>query len=131
MARPSKYDPSMCDTIIQLGKDGKSKAQMMVEIGICKDTWHRWDAENKEFSDAVKEAMLFSQAWWEEKGRIHTFDKGEGFNPTSYIFNMKNRFSDDWRDKVESDHTSSDGTMSPVTEVVWRYADQSETNKKT
>jgi hypothetical protein len=44
---------------------------------------------------------------------LATFGATPGFNPTSYIFNMKNRFKEDWRDKVESDHTSSDGSMTP------------------
>ena len=56
-----------------------------------------------EFSIAVKEALRVSQAWWEEKGREATFGAHPGYNATSYIFQMKNRFGEDWRDRKEVD----------------------------
>jgi hypothetical protein len=37
---------------------------------------------------------------------------GKG-NATAAIFGLKNRVVDDWRDKRDMDHTSSDGSMSP------------------
>ena len=46
-------------------------------------------------------------------GRQSAVGEVENFNATSYIFNMKNRFKEDWRDRHDLDHTSSDGSMSP------------------
>lgn len=46
-------------------------------------------------------------------GRVSTFGGTEGFNATSYIFQMKNRFRAEWNDTIKSDHTSSDGSMTP------------------
>lgn len=107
--RPTKYKPSMCDTIRECGKEGMGKAEMAAEIGIHHSTFKAWQEEHPEFSAAVKDALFLSQAWWEGKGRIATFDS-QGFNATSYIFNMKNRFPEDWRDKheVENTHDVSD-----------------------
>jgi hypothetical protein len=42
-----------------------------------------------------------------------------GFNATSYIFNMKNRFPSDWRDRQDVDVTSNGG---PLT-IQWKNAD--------
>lgn len=107
--RPTKYKPEMCDKIVELGKIGASKHEMAMELDISIDTFMVWQTENKQFSEAVKQAIDLSQAWWEKNGRIATFGGCDGFNATSFIFNMKNRFKDDWRDKQESEQYGKDG----------------------
>lgn len=96
--RPSLYDPAFCDLVIECGKKGMSKAEMAVEIGIAYSNFDIWTREKPEFQEAVKEAIRQSQAWWESQGRKATFGGTDGFNATSYIFQMKNRFRDDWND---------------------------------
>lgn len=78
---------------------------MALELGIHYSTFDDWQNNNPEFSDAVKAAERISQGWWEKQGRLATFGGCEGFNATSYIFNMKNRFKEDWREKVEQEHS--------------------------
>ena len=117
--RPSKYDPAMCETVIQCGREGMGKAEMAAELDIAYSTFDLWTQEHPEFSEAVKHARLLSQAWWEKQGRSATFGATPGFNPTSYIFNMKNRFKDDWREKQDVDVTSNGG---PLT-IQWKNAD--------
>ena len=107
--RPTKYKSEMCKQVIEFGKQGMSKCEIGVRLDISHDTFCRWQNENPEFSEAVKEAMHHSQAWWEEKGRQATFGGVEGFNATSYIFNMKNRFRDEWNDTVKTEVTGKDG----------------------
>jgi len=116
VGRPTKYKQEMCDIVIECGKEGKTLAEMATAIDVDRATVNDWMENNQEFSRAVKHGLGNAQAWWEKQGRKRTFDSN-GFNATSYIFQMKNRFKDDWRDKVENDHTSSDGSMSPVGEV--------------
>jgi len=103
--RPSKYDPAFCERVIELGTGGAGKCEMSAELGIHYTTFEAWQSEHEEFSEAVKQALRFSQAWWEKQGRIATFGGVEGYNATSYIFQMKNRFREDWRDKVEQEHS--------------------------
>jgi hypothetical protein len=107
--RPSKYDPAMCETVIQCGREGMGKAEMAAELGIAYSNFDRWQHEHPEFQDAVKEAVRQSQAWWEKMGRVSTFGGVDGFNATSYIFQMKNRFRADWNDTVKSEHSGPDG----------------------
>jgi transposase len=107
--RPSKYDPAMCETVIQCGREGMGKAEMAAELGIAYSNFDRWQHEHPEFQDAVKEAVRQSQAWWEKMGRVSTFGGTDGFNATSYIFQMKNRFRADWNDTVKSEHSGPDG----------------------
>ncbi len=109
MGRPTKYDPKMCETVIKCGKKGMSKCEMALELDIAYDTFDRWQNEKTDFSEAVKTAMRHSQAWWERNGRIATFGGTDGFNATSYIFNMKNRFRADWNDTVKNELSGPDG----------------------
>lgn len=107
--RPTKYDPKMCDKVIECGKEGMSKCEMALELDIAYDTFDRWQNERQDFSEAVKAAMRHSQAWWERNGRMATFGGVDGFNATSYIFNMKNRFRADWNDTVKNELSGPDG----------------------
>jgi hypothetical protein len=103
MARPTKYDPAMCEAVIECGKAGMGKLETCAELGICYDTFQTYQEQHPAFFEAVKMAQMQSQAWWEKSGRVATFGGYEGFNATSYIFQMKNRFPNDWRDKREVD----------------------------
>lgn len=107
--RPSKYKPEFCDEVIKLARTGASKAEMALDLEIAYSTFDKWQNEIPEFSEAVKAAEKISQGWWEKQGRLATFGGTEGFNATSFIFNMKNRFSDDWKDKKETEHSGSVG----------------------
>ena len=101
--RPSTYDTEFCELVISLGREGASKAEMAHACGVARMTLDNWAKEHPEFLDAVTEAVELSQGWWESEGRKATFGKVPGFNATAFIFNMKNRFPADWRDKKEMD----------------------------
>lgn len=102
--RPTKYKPAFCDRVIELASEGASKAEIALDLNICYATFDNWQNYNPEFLEAVKKAERLSQGWWEKKGREATFGGIDGFNATSFIFNMKNRFKADWRDKQEVEH---------------------------
>ena len=95
--------------VIEMGKTGASKAEICLDLDIHYSTFQLWQEQHEEFSEAVSKAERLSQGWWEKNGRIATFGGIQGFNATSFAFNMKNRFKDDWRDKVEQEHTGKDG----------------------
>lgn len=99
--RPTKYKPEMCEAVIAAGEDGETLAGMAEAIDVDRSTLNEWVAKHPEFSRAVKRGLQKAQAWWERQGRVATFGGTDGFNATSFIFNMKNRFPEDWRDKQE------------------------------
>ena len=107
--RPSKYDPAFCDVVIDAGAEGKTLAEMADDLDIDRSTLNDWMDVHEEFSRAVKRGLQKAQAWWEKNGRLATFGEIDGYNATSYIFQMKNRFPDDWRDKQEREHTGPNG----------------------
>ena len=115
--RPTKYDPSFCERVIEAGAEGKTLAEMASDLDIDRSTLADWREQHPEFSRAVKYGLEKAQAWWEKNGRLATFGAFDGFNATSYIFQMKNRFSEEWKDRKDIDHSSSDGTMTPKAPV--------------
>ena len=114
MARPTKYTDDMPDKLSAFGTKGEGVVEACQMLGIVKDTFYHWDKSHPEFSDAIKMFRQNSQVWWERAGRVGTMGKSPGFNATSYIYNMKNRFSDDWKDRKEHNHISTDRSMSPI-----------------
>lgn len=113
LGRPTKYKEDFPERALELFKVGASKAEICLELEIGFDAFQDYQEKHPLFSEAVKKGMQISQGWWEMKGRQATMGGVEGFNATSFIFNMKNRFKHDWRDKQELDHKSTDGSMSP------------------
>lgn len=103
--RPSKYDPAFCEVVLATGAEGKTLAGMADALDIDRGTLNEWREAHPEFSRAVKRALEKAQAWWEEQGRVSTFGATEGFNATSYIFQMKNRFRDEWNDTTKTEHS--------------------------
>jgi hypothetical protein len=99
----------MCQTAIESGRIGKTLVGMADDLDINRETLNEWMKIHPEFSSAVKEGLRRSQAWWEEQGRLATFGGVDGFNATSYIFQMKNRFRAEWNDTVKSEHSGPDG----------------------
>lgn len=99
VGRPTKYDPTwMLDKIIEVGRLGGSKDKMAAMIGVHLDTLYDWAEKHAEFSEALKKAVQLSKVWWENFGQVSALGMVDGFNSTTWIFNMKNRFPETYRD---------------------------------
>lgn len=112
--RPSEYKEEFNQIALDLMKEGASIVEVCAEIGINRDTLYDWinpesDRFNQKFSDTIKLGKQLCQAWWEKKGRDYLIEESEmniktgaskskKLNTTAWIFNMKNRFKDDWSD---------------------------------
>lgn len=116
LGRPSVYDPSYCDDVIALGKEGKSKAQMAAHFDVSRQTIDNWATAHPEFLEALNRAMAHCQAWWEDKGQ--TGLTVQGFNAAVWKKSVEARFRDDYTEKREIDHKSSDGSMRPTRVVL-------------
>lgn len=102
---PTKYDPAYCDHATSFLADGYSVAALAGDIGVAKSTIYKWIDEHPSFSDAVKVGQAKATLWWERRN-IEFAKTGEG-NATAIIFGLKNRASDEWRDKVETEHSGT------------------------
>src|SRR5690348_11921447 len=100
--RPSKYDESYCDAVVEHCAQGASLTSFAAEIDVARSTINEWMEQHEDFSEAVKRAKAKCAAWWESKAR--TGLSGE-VNPTLCIFGLKNMAPDDWREKNETEHS--------------------------
>ena len=114
MARPSEYKPEFNEIALELMEQGASIVEVIAELDICRATLYDWTNKdsprfNQEFSDTIKTGLLKSQAYWEKIGRKYLIDetetdiqtgtsKSKRLNTAAWIFNMKNRFKDEWSD---------------------------------
>jgi hypothetical protein len=123
MARPTDYKPEYCEMLIEHMAKGYSFESFAGITKTCKDTIYHWAKIHPEFSEAKKQAFEQSRLFWEtlaienalniseslrdKDGTTRTMSKA--LNSTIWIFNMKNRFKDEWREKQELDVSSDKG----------------------
>jgi hypothetical protein len=62
--RPSKFNISMCDTVIQCMSKGYIVEEVCAEIGIHRDTFFEWVKTNPDFSDCYKKGKAAFVAFW-------------------------------------------------------------------
>jgi DNA-binding XRE family transcriptional regulator len=97
--RRTKYDPAMCETIIALGKKGKSKTQMAAHLDISRSTFDRWLEANEDFKESWELADTHAQAFWEEIGFGGVGNKF--FNDRAWSLQVRNRFPRDYKESRE------------------------------
>jgi hypothetical protein len=104
--RPSTYDPAFCERVIELGEEGKSKAQIARALRVSRKSLYLWMKIHPEFAEAMKEAEFAALACWDDVGQAGlTIPK---FDAALYAFNMKNRFREFYADKVDVAHTQEE-----------------------
>lgn len=117
--RPSYYDPSFCATIVEVGKNGGSRAEMAVACDTSLASFKRWVNDHEEFGEAYELAKTYSQSWWEKVGQNHIIETKDGdrVNPSLYGRSMSARFPDDWRDHSRTEITGKDGAPFEVNNI--------------
>jgi len=102
VGRPTKYDPAMCDKVVECGREGMGRAEIAAELDISRDTLNEWAKLHASFSDAVSRAHDLSLAWWERQSR-GGLDKGSAFNAALWGKAMSGRFpAEPYRERVEA-----------------------------
>ncbi len=100
MARPTKYKKEYCALLIEHMKEGYSLDSFAGKVEVNQDTIYEWLKKYEEFKIAKEYGLSLSLLWWESKGMEGMTGRIIGFNPTLWIFNMKNRFK--WKDVHET-----------------------------
>lgn len=104
--RPTLYRVEYCDKVIELGKEGYSKARMAAHFDVAKQTIDEWAKQFPEFLDALSRARTHSQCWWEQKaqGGIENRD----FNAGIWDKSVKSMFREDYTDRSISEIVGKD-----------------------
>lgn len=92
--RPTDYRDSHCAQVIELGKQGKSHAQIAAALDVSRQTMYTWQEKHPEFLDAITRARDLAQAWFEEKGQIGLADKT--FNAALWDKQVSARFRNEY-----------------------------------
>ena len=107
VGRPTKYRKKHCNEVIATMTKGQSLTAFCAEINVDKDTVYQWAKKHPEFTDALKTAQRNCQAFWEKMLQATAMGKMPGASLGAQIFWLKNRFPNDWRDKIEQEVTMS------------------------
>lgn len=107
--RPTDYEEGFGEKVLLLMEEGLSLAAAAAELGVHRQRVYEWEERHPEFADTIRLARGKRQAFLERR----LISAKEGPVVTSTIFALKNAAGEDWRDKQELDHTSSDGSMRP------------------
>jgi len=130
MGRPSGYKPEYARVAAKLCKLGATDPDLAEAFGVNTTTIWRWTSAHEDFCNALKvgkahaddkvERSLFQKAVgytydsekvFQFQGEVVRAQTREHVPPdtTACIFWLKNRRRDDWRDKLDHEHTGKDG----------------------
>lgn len=130
MGRPPKYKPTFAGQAAKLCALGATDADLADFFEVSIRTIERWRGEHEDFCRAVKEAKETADARVERSlyqralgyshdavkimqnaGEIVRAEYREHYPPdtTAAIFWLKNRKPEEWRDKIQNEHTGKDG----------------------
>ncbi len=112
--RPTKFEASYCDEVIEDGKLGYSLTAFAGKIGVARSTINEWMDAHPEFSEAVKRHQA-ARTRYLETGLLN--GEATGPNVTSRIFALKNADPDGWKDKQEVQHSGAVDLRSWLTEA--------------
>lgn len=111
--QPTKYKTEYCEMVTKHMSEGLSFESFAGVIGVNRDTLYEWAKVHQNFSDAKTKGTAASLLFWEKLGRQITI-KGKG-NIAGWIFNMKNRFIDTWKERHE---VSSPEGQAPINIII-------------
>lgn len=92
----SKYDPAMCERMIELGKLGSSQKMIWSDLGISKNTAESYKKNHPEFAEALDMALVHSQAHWERELLANIENKG--YNSRLAEIALRGQFQQDYRE---------------------------------
>lgn len=105
--RPTDYLPEYCLRVVELGREGKSHAQIAAALDVSRMSLYRWAEAFPEFSDAITRARDLAQAWFEDCGQTGLVTPG--FNASLWAKQVSCRFRDEYTDVQKRELTGKDG----------------------
>lgn len=108
VGRPTDYSPDLCEVVVTLGLEGKSRAQMAAHIGVTRSTIANWEKKFPEFLAAMERAGDYAMCWWEDQGQNGIW-AGKAFNTPAWSRSMAARFPNDYRENTRMELTGADG----------------------
>lgn len=105
-----KYNESLCSKAIEILSRGESLAAVCAEFDITRQTLYDWRDKHPEFALALDKGLQKSQRAWEGIGMEGICGERKNFSGTPWMFVMKNRFRDDYKEE-KSDKTITESLV--------------------
>lgn len=107
--RPSKYDPSYCDLVLDEMANGLSLTAVSAVIGVTRATINNWMAEHPEFLEAVTRGKANRLLHWERTALTVAREGGGPGSATMIVFGLKNMGGDEWSDTTKTEVSGPGG----------------------
>lgn len=91
-----KFEPQMCDRMIELGKQGASQKMIWSDLGITKAAAETMKKNHPEFAEALDMALVHSQAHWERLMLANAENKN--FNTRMVEVAVRGQFQDTYKE---------------------------------
>lgn len=101
VGRPTLYRPEYCETVVELGREGKSLAQMASHFDVTRQAVLEWANQHPEFFAALERARVHAQNWWENQAQTGMYARG--FNSKVWEVSVRARFREDYTERKEID----------------------------
>jgi hypothetical protein len=124
---PENLPEGWYDLLYAAAEQGASKTEMASLLKLPKRTFDKMRENYPEFAEQCEQLSHVAQVWWERTGRKLVTGEISG-SASAFIFQVKNRFPEDYRDKQEIDHgVTKHNPVSKVTiEVIDAAQDKSD-----
>ena len=112
--RPTRYDPAMCEQVIELGAQGKSRTQISAELDIHPRLLAHWEDAHEDFRHALELSRVKSMAHWEMLAATHLIEipGGPKVNTGLWSRSMAARFPEHYRENSKVEVTGkNDGAI--------------------
>jgi hypothetical protein len=112
--RPTRYDPAMCEQVIELGAQGKSRTQISAELDIHPRLLAHWEEAHEDFRHALELSRVKAMAHWEMLAATHLIEipGGPKVNTGLWSRSMAARFPEHYRENSKVEVTGkNDGAI--------------------
>ena len=111
VGRPTLFDPSYCDKVVDLGALGKSVEQIATFMGVSLRVIYLWRDTYPDFMHALEDAKAAEMNWWEEQAQAYMLEHKDGakLNASIWSRSMAARFPKKYRESVKQEITGENG----------------------
>ena len=111
VGRPTLFDPSYCDKVVELGALGKSLEQISSNLGVSCRVLYDWRDKYPEFLRALEQAKEAEQTWWEDQAQAYMLEHKDAakLNASIWSRSMAARFPKKYRESVKQEITGENG----------------------
>ena len=111
VGRPTLFDPSYCDKVVELGALGKSVEQIATILGVSLRVIYLWRDTYPQFMHAMEDAKAAEMNWWEEQAQAYMLEHKDGakLNASIWSRSMAARFPKKYRESVKQEITGENG----------------------